>query len=135
MAQSSPKQKEIYFSDFLFDFKKNPHTHDLVRVTNEQSVINSLKKIIKTNHYEVPYAPYFGANIYHYLFEPFTPTTEMELKNEIKTAILTFEPRVEVLDVVVNGSPDNNSIDITITVSIINNQTPITISTTLVRIR
>lgn len=135
MAQATPRQKEIFFSDFLLDFKRNPHTRDLVRVTNEQSIINSVKKILKTNNFEVPYAPYFGANIYRYLFEPFTPTTEMEIKNEIKFAIEAFEPRVELLDVVVNGDPDRNALDITVTVSIINNPAPITISTTLVRIR
>ena len=135
MAQPSPTQKEIYFSDFLFDFKKNPHTKDLVRVTNEQSVINSVKKILKTNHFEVPYNAFFGANISHYLFEPYSPTTEMEIKNEIKFAIENFEPRAQLLDIVVNGRPDDNALDITLTISIINNPTPITVTTTLVRIR
>lgn len=135
MANPSPKQKQVFFSDFLFDFKKNPHTNDLVRVTNEQSVINSIKKILNTNHNEVPYNSLFGANISHYLFEPFSPTTEMEIKNEIKFAIENFEPRAELLDIVVNGKPDDNALEITLTVAIINNPAPITVSTTLVRIR
>jgi hypothetical protein len=135
MAAKSPLPQQIYFSDFLFDLNKNPHTKDLARVTNEQAVINSIKKIIKTNNYEVPYNPFFGANIYHYLFENFTPTTELELKNEIRFAIENFEPRANLIDVVVNGNPDGNSMDITITFSIINNPTPITVTTTLVRIR
>ena len=135
MANPSPKQKQVFFSDFLFDFKKNPHTNAVVRVTNEQWGLNSIKKILNTNHFEVPYAAFFGANISHYLFEPFSPTTEMEIKNEIKFAIENFEPRAELLDVVVNGNPDDNSLDITLTISIINNPAPITVSTTLVRIR
>lgn len=135
MANPSPKQKQIYFSDFLFDFKKNPHTNDLVRVTNEQSVINSIKKILNTNNYEVPYNAFFGANISNYLFEPFSPTIEMELKNEIRFAIENFEPRAELLDVVINGRPDDNALEITLTVAIINNPAPITVTTTLVRIR
>ena len=135
MAQITPTQKQTYFSDFLLDFKKNPHTNDLVRVTNEQSVINSIKKILKTNNFEIPYNPYFGANISKYLFEPLVPTTEMELKNEITFAIANFEPRADVIDVTVNGQPDNNSIDITITVAIINNPNPVTITTTLYRVR
>jgi phage baseplate assembly protein W len=135
MVQTSPKQKEVFYSDFLFDFKRNPNTNDLVRVTNEQSVINSLKKIIKTNHYEVPYAPFFGANIYRYLFEPMVSTTEFQVKSDIKFAIEQYEPRVEILDIVVNGRPDNNAMDITLTFSIINNPAPITITTSLIRIR
>lgn len=135
MATSTPRQKEIYYSDFLFNLNKNPNTNDLVRVTNEQSVINSIKKILKTNHFEIPYNPYFGANLNRYLFEPFLPTTEMEIKNEITFAIENFEPRAQILDIIVNGQPDENSIEITLTISIINNPTPITVTTTLVRVR
>lgn len=135
MATNTPRQKEVYYSDFLFNLNKNPNTKDLVRVTNEQAVINSIKKILKTNHFEIPYNPYFGANLYRYLFEPFLPTTEMEIKNEIRFAIENFEPRAQILDIVVNGQPDDNAIDITLTVSIINNPTPVTVTTTLVRVR
>jgi phage baseplate assembly protein W len=135
MAQTSPRQKQIYYSDFLSDFSTNPHTNDLIKVTNEQSVINSIKKILRTNHFEIPYNPYFGANLYRYLFEPFTPFTESEIKNEIESAIENFEPRAQLIDTVVNGRPDDNAIDITLTISIINNPNPIVITTTLVRVR
>lgn len=135
MATNTPRQKEVFYSDFLLNLDKNPYTNDLVRVTNEQAVINSIKKILKTNHYEIPYNPYFGANLYRYLFEPFLPTTEMEIKNEIRFAIENFEPRAQILDLVVNGRPDDNAIDITLTISIINNPTPVTVTTTLVRVR
>lgn len=135
MAQTSPRQKQIFYSDFLADFSTNPHTQDMIKVTNEQSVINSIKNILRTNNYERPYNAFFGANIYQYLFEPFTPFTESILKNEIEFAIRNFEPRAELLDVVVNGRPDENSINITLTISIINSNAPVTITTTLVRIR
>lgn len=135
MAQASPRQKQIFYSDFLTDFSTNPHTKDLVKVTNEQAVINSIKKILKTNNFEVPYAAYFGANISRYLFEPFTPITEMEIKNEIRFAIENFEPRAKLLDIIVNGKPDNNSLEITLTFSIINSSTPVTVTTTLIRVR
>jgi phage baseplate assembly protein W len=135
MASPSPKQQQVYYSDFLRDFNINPMTKDLARVTNEQSIINSIIKILKTNNYEVPYAPTFGANLNRFLFENFLPTTQVEMQSQITNAITAFEPRVEVLDVVVNGAPDDNSINITVTVSIINNPAPITISTVLVRVR
>ena len=135
MEQTSPRQKQIIYSDFLADFGVNPHTKDLIKVTNEQAVINSIKNILRTNNFERPYNAFFGANIYRYLFEPFLPTTEVELKNEIKFAIENFEPRARIIDLVVNGRPDNNAIDITLTISIINSVSPITITTTLVRVR
>lgn len=135
MTQSSPRQKEVFFSDFLSDFSTNPYTKDLVRVTNEKAIINSLKKILKTNNFEIPYNAYFGANINNYLFEPFSAVTEMELKNEITFAIENFESRCKILDLVVNGYPDENSIEITLTFSLINSNNPVTFTTLLTRVR
>jgi len=135
MTIQTPTQQQTVYSDFLSDFRINPLTKDLISVTNEQSVINSIKKILKTNNYEVPYAPYFGANIRHYLFENYTPITEAELKNEITFAIENFEPRANLIDVLINGYPDQNSLDISVTFSIINSITHITVSTTLTRVR
>jgi hypothetical protein len=135
MALKTPLQQQVYYSDFLKNFNMNPNTNDLARVTNEQAIINSVLKIIKTNNYEVPYNPYFGANLYRFLFEPFTPGTEIEIQNEIRNALTLYEPRVEVLDITVNGDQDHNSISISLTFSIINNPTPTTITTSLVRVR
>jgi len=135
MAQTSPRQKQIFYSDFLADFSANPHTKDLTKVTNEQAVINSIKNILRTSNFERPYNAFFGANIYQYLFEPFTSITEAIVKDEILFAIENFEPRAEVLDIVVNGRPDENALDITLTISIINSIAPVTVTTTLVRVR
>lgn len=135
MASASPLQSNVIYSDFLSDFGRHPATQDLLRVTNEQSVINSIKKIIKTNNYEVPYRPGFGANIYHYLFEPFTALTMNEIEQEIKFAIQKYEPRVTINSINIGGNTDQNQIDITIVVSILNAPNPVTINTTLTRIR
>lgn len=136
MTVQTPKQKSVLFSDFMFNFNKNPFTKDLTPVINEQAVINSLRKILSTNHFEVPYNPFFGANIFHKLFENYTPITESEIKEEIKFAIDNFEPRVNIIDIVINGSPDQESITIVLTFSIINNSNnPITITHTLTRVR
>lgn len=132
---ATPVQNKVFFSDFLFDFKKHPVSNDLLVVTNEQSVLNSLKKILKTNHYEIPYNPTFGANISHYLFENFTQITKNQIETDIRFAIQNFEKRVTILDLVVNGNPDENFIEITLTFSIINSLDPITLTTTLTRIR
>lgn len=135
MASASPLQSNVIYSDFLSDFSRHPATQDLLKVTNEQSVINSILKIIKTNNYEVPYRPSFGANIYHYLFEPFTRLTISEMEQEIKFAIKKYEPRAAINSINIGGNPDQNRIDITLVVSILNSPNPVTINTTLTRIR
>ena len=135
MATQTPTRRQTLYSDFLSDFRTNPSTNDLVVVTNEQSVIQSLKKIIRTNHFEIPYNPYFGANINRKLFENYTSLTEVEVKNDIQLAIDNFEPRVNVIDITIGGDPDSNRMTITLTVSIINTTTQLTISTILTRVR
>ena len=132
---AGPLQSNVVYSDFLSDFSRHPATKDLMRVTNEQSIVNSIKNIIKTNNYEVPYRPGFGANIYHYLFEPFTSLTINEIEQEIRFAIKTYEPRVTLDSINIGGSPDNNELYITLVVTIVNSPTPVTITTTLTRIR
>lgn len=132
---ASPIQPNIIYSDFLFDFSRHPATNDLLRATNEKAVVNSVKKILRTNHYEVPYRPLFGANLYRYLFEPFTRFTINEMEDTIRDAITRWEPRVAIQDINIGGNPDGNSIDISLTVSILNAPNPITINTTLTRIR
>lgn len=132
---ASPLPSNTIYSDFVSDFSRHPATHDLLRVTNEQSVINSIKKILRTNHYEVPYRPIFGANLNHHLFEPFTAITINEIEQDIRTAIERYEPRASILDINISGRPDDYEIDINMTVSIINVPNPVTINTTLTRIR
>lgn len=132
---ASPLPSNTIYSDFLSDFSRHPATHDLLRATNEKSVVNSIKKILKTNHFEVPYRPNFGANLYQYLFEPFTKFTIYEIETNIKQAIKMYEPRASILDINIGGNPDGNSIEISLTVSILNAPNPVTINTTLTRIR
>jgi phage baseplate assembly protein W len=135
MAIQSPRQKNIIYSDFRSDFKKNPFSNDLIVITNEQSVIQSIRKIVNTNYYEIPYNPYFGANIRKKLFENFTPQMQTEIVTEITFAINDHEPRANIISVEVDGSPDSNLVNIIITFSLINSSEQITITETLTRVR
>jgi phage baseplate assembly protein W len=87
--------------------------------------------ILSTNHYERPFRPRFGGNIRHYLFENITPATLQIIKSNIISVINTFEPRANVLDVVVSAGSDENTLAITITFSLINNTKPNTLNLTL----
>lgn len=135
MPAPSPLPQNIIYSDFLSDFSRHPATGDLLKVTNEQSVINSIKKILRTNHYDVPYRPAFGANIYRYLFEPITRFTINEIEISIRRAIERYEPRATIEDINIGGDEDRNSINISMVVAIRNAPNPVTINTTLTRIR
>jgi len=64
------KKQTEYFSDFLNSFAKTPVGDKLARVTNEQSVNQSLRNIIKTINGERLFNPDFGSQVLSSLFEP-----------------------------------------------------------------
>lgn len=119
-----------YYSDFTTNLDKNPVTGYLAKVTNEDSIEQSLKSLILTKRTERFFQPWIGSKIFALLFEPNDITTNYALQEEIKTTISNCEPRVTVINISVqnytNGlQPDDNSLLVTITYTInaIPNQT------------
>lgn len=123
------------YSDFYNNFNKNFGTRDLARLTNEDSIINSLKSIILTKKGERPFQPDFGCNISGLLFENFSNFTSDAIETEIRTAVENFEPRVKTIKVKVIESQDNHSIELQLFFTTINNPNDISISFFLSRIR
>jgi phage baseplate assembly protein W len=131
---TTPLRNERY-SDFYNNFSKNFGTKDLARLTNEDSIINSLKNIVLTKRGERPFFPEFGCNISGLLFENFSKFTTDAIETEIKTAIENFEPRIRTIKVEAVESQDNQSIEIRLFFTTINNSENISISFFLSRLR
>jgi phage baseplate assembly protein W len=123
------------FSDLDFNFTKHPVTKDLSRRYDEDAVKNSLKNLILTNNYERPFHSEIGSPIKKLLFEPATPMLGAMLRRTIQDVINTFEPRVNLIDIVVMTNPDEYSIDVSIEFTILNTTAPITLDLTLQRTR
>lgn len=123
------------FSDLDMNFLIHPVKGDLNLLKNERAIINAIKNIILTNHYEKPFFPDYGSNVRRLLFENFDVTTTAALENEIRQCIENFEPRIQVLSVIVKNNYDNNSFDVTMQFSIVNISEPITINFILQRLR
>ena len=130
----TPLRAERY-SDFYNNFNKNFGTKDLARITNEDSIINSLKNLIQTRKGERPFFPEFGCNISGLLFENFSQFTTDSIETEIKTAVENFEPRIKTIRVNAVESQDNHSIELQMFFTTINNPENISISFLLSRIR
>lgn len=114
-----------YYSDLTVNFDKNPLTGFLARVTNEDSIIQSLQALVLTIRSERPFQPWIGSKTNASLFEPNDVTTNFTLQKEIETTIKNCEPRVSLIQVLVqnmtNGQqPDDNSIFVSIFFSINN---------------
>ena len=60
------------------------------------AVINSIKNLVLTNHYERPFQPDIGSNIRRLLFENMDTITASSIETEIEQTILNYEPRARI---------------------------------------
>jgi len=141
------KKQTEFFSDFLNSFAKSPAGNQMVRVTNQQSVNQSIRNIIKTISGERFFSPYVGSDVFASVFQPNDFFQIERLKTSIATAITNFERRAELISVDVRSASnvnlsigetpitDENSIEVTIIYSLINSIDPITLTFLLKRVR
>lgn len=109
----SPKEKQgEIFSDFLNSFAKTPIGEQLGRVTNEKSVNQSLRNLIKTNVGERLFQPFIGSDVNASLFELNTQAKINDLEFFIRTTIQNNEPRVNLIEVLVESSLDSDTTQI-----------------------
>ena len=107
------------FRDVSASFKVNPITDDLIVVTDASAIARSIRNLIMTVPGERPFNPTLGSNVSRLLFDPMDQMTSMSIRSEIKHTIRKFEPRVELLEVIVNPNFDENEYDIIIKFKII----------------
>ena len=100
----------IVYKDFDLNMRCHPITGKLFIKKNDESLKQALKNLILTDLYERPFRSDFGSNIREALFEHYTASTESELKDNIETAIENYEPRIDVLNIILSGDPDSHSL-------------------------
>ena len=123
------------YSDLDLNFVIHPVKKDINILTSEMAVINSIKNLILTNHYERPFQPQIGSNVRRMLFENMDNITATTIENEIKQTIANFEPRASVSKIYVIADYENNGFKVVLNFFVINRTTPITINFFLERIR
>ena len=123
------------FSDLDLNFTIHPVKKDINRYTNETAVVNSIKNLILTNHYERPFQPDVGSNVRRLLFENMDTITATTLQQEIKQTIQNYEPRATISTIAVSPDYDNNGFKVYMEFYVANRTSPITINFFLERIR
>ena len=123
------------FRDLDLNLTIHPVKLDVNTHKNEYAIINSIKNLILTNHYERPFQPELGSNIRRFLFENVDSIVAAQIEREITEVIGNFEPRARVTKVTAVPSPDENAYKIQLEFFIINSANPITINFFLERIR
>ena len=76
----------------------------------EESVRESIWIVLGTSKGERVMRPNFGCGIYDLIFEVNSASTAGRVAQEVKDALLYFEPRVDVLDVQVQPDGKNNEV-------------------------
>lgn len=128
-------RKTRQYSDINLLFTAHPATADITKKTDEEAVKSSIRNLIQTRNYERPFHPEIGCQIYSLLFDNFTPIVKQVMKKTIFDVINKFEPRAQIIDVLIRDKPDNNSVDLEIIFKLLNSERPITLRTAISRVR
>ena len=111
------------FKDFNFNFTRHPVTGDIAKLTNISAVKASVKNLVMTNFYERPFHPEIGSDVRRALFENMTPQVATRLGRNIEDVIVNFEPRAELISVIVQANIDSNAYEATIKFNVVNSET------------
>ena len=123
------------YKDLDLNFAIHPIRKDINVYKAEYAIINSVKNLILTNHYERPFQPEIGSNIRRLLFENVDVILAAQIEREIEETINNFEPRVQISTVTATPDVDENGYKVILEFFVINNPDPITIKFFLERIR
>jgi phage baseplate assembly protein W len=134
-GSANPLRKEVQFSDLSITMTAHPITGNVSVRKNADAVIAALKNLILTNRFERPYNPLYGADIRNRLFENFDPIEQVNIEEDIKTAINNFEPRAKISEVTVIAAPNSNSVRINIVFYVVNEAQPLTVGLQIERTR
>jgi phage baseplate assembly protein W len=131
----SHKKQEI-FSDLDLAFLPHPVNKSLNRKVNRDAVRQSVKNLILTDYYERPFKSNIGCSIRYMLFENYNqPAMKQNMERAIKEVIRNYEPRADLLEVLVEDRPDLNSLTISVAFMVLNDPDPIILDVLLERVR
>ena len=111
MPQQRVKRK---FKDISMSFETNPLNDDLVSLSDTSAIARSIRNIVFTSPREKFFNPDFGSRISESLFENVDDVSALAIEDEIRSSIINFEPRVNLLNANVVPNPDDNEMNVTI---------------------
>ena len=105
-------------------FQNNPLNSDLIVLKNETAIARSIRNIVFTLPGEKFFNPNFGSRVSRSLFENVDEISASNIRDEIATSIVNFEPRVELKNIEVFPDYDNNSFNVVIIYNIVGINSP-----------
>ena len=112
------------FKDISLSFIPHPVTKDLPILKDENAIRRSVRNIVETIPTEKFFNSSFGSDVYKSLFDFVDFGTASVIKDQIKTSILNFEPRVNNVNVKVFPRSDDNEFEVEIMFDVIGQEFP-----------
>jgi phage baseplate assembly protein W len=123
------------YKDLDLNFLIHPVRKDINKHKDEMAVINSIKNLMMTNHYERPFQPDLGSNVRRLLFENLDKITAISMDREIRQVVQNYEPRAQIKTLDILPDMDNNGFSVRMEFYIMNMTDPVTINFFLERVR
>lgn len=118
-TNNSDRNAQI-FKDINLSLARHPITGDIATLSNVEAVKRSVRNLVNTNFYERPFHPEIGSNVRSVLFEPVSPIVATVLERHVRDVIANFEPRAELVDVIVSDNSDANEYRVQIKFFVVN---------------
>ena len=119
-----PLERSLLFQDREYvDIDLNftvARSTDIAKKRGENAIKQALKILLLTGPAERLFHPELASGVRDLLFDIVTPTTAYELQTTIEEVINNFEPRVNLVGVVVSADPDEAAYDVSVEFSIVN---------------
>lgn len=107
------------FKDLSMSFQANPLNYDLIALKNESAIARSVRNLVLTQPGERFFNENLGSAISASLFENMDDMSASVIRDEIRSTIANYEPRVRLIDVIVSPNYDNNEFNVTIQYKIV----------------
>ena len=107
------------FKDISMSFETNPLNDDLIALKNTSAIARSIRNIVFTQPGEKFFQPEFGSRVTESLFDIADDVSALTIRDEIRSSIINYEPRVKLLDVTVIPNPRENEMNVTIEYEIV----------------
>jgi phage baseplate assembly protein W len=103
------------FKDLSMTFQVNPINYDLIALKNETAIARSIRNLVLTYPGERFFNENLGSKVSRSLFENIDEISASVIKDEVENTIRNYEPRVNLIEVIV--SPNYDSLEFNVTIN------------------
>lgn len=109
------REKGFWGSGWSFPPTFNIANNQLQMTAGEENIQQSIDIILRTQRGERSFLPQWGIDLNDFLFKPLSGHLKGEICSAIKQALLNYEPRIQVLEVLIKqGENEGTRLEISI---------------------